>query len=298
MSHLYKTWALADSLFTLQHNCAVHILVIDGDKKSVVVPGNFNRIYLYTLEELPLPIAKKIIKKYAGSKDKLRWSLKPAFIQELLSNGICNKVVYTDNDIAFFNDFTFLFEELDTHSVLLTPHRYPVDPEKNQNWLEANFKVGLYNAGFIGVNKNAVNLMEWWSKCCYYRCEKNAFRGLFDDQKYLDLVPVIQPSTKVLNHKGCNIAEWNIQDSNRTIVESKILIDKSWPIVFIHFNKTTIQSFINGNDMILKPYFDQYVVNLKKYNPQLNISDEGYTMGLIENIKLNIWKVLNKLNRS
>lgn len=273
-------------------------MLIDGNAKSVVVPENFSRIYLYTTEQLTSPTAKKIIKKYVGCKDKLRWSLKPAFIQQLLSNSICSKVIYTDNDIAFFSDFAFLFDELETHSVLLTPHRYLADPEKNQNWLEANFKVGLYNAGFIGVNKNAVDVMEWWAKCCYYRCEKNAFRGLFDDQKYLDLVPVIQPATKVLNHKGCNVAEWNIHNSQRTFVGNKILIDNNWPIVFMHFNKTTVQSFINGNDELLMPYFNQYVVNLKKYNPTLQISNEGYAMGLIENIKLRLWNVLNKINRS
>ena len=287
---------LIDSIKTIEDSSVFHILIIDSGKENVVFPENFKQIFLYTPEELTSSTAQKIIKKYAGSKDKLRWSLKPAFIRQLLSNNICSKIIYADNDIAFFNDIKFLFDELDKHPVLLTPHRYPADPEKNQNWLEANFKVGLYNAGFIGVNKNAIDAMEWWAKCCYYRCEKNTLRGLFDDQKYLDLMPIIQPATKVLHHKGCNVAEWNVDHCKRTVIGSNVLIDDIWPIVFIHFNKTTIQAFLNGDDKLLMPYFDKYIENLKKYNPAMKISDEGYTMGLIEKIKLSLWIVLNKVN--
>lgn len=295
-SHLYKTWALVDSIKSINDNTAVHILLIDADKDSVVIPNNCKNDFLYTIEEFKSSTAIQIIKKYNGSNDKLRWSLKPVFIQHLLLSNICSKIIYVDNDIAFFNDFAFLFAELDKHPVLLTPHRYPTNPDKSQNWLEANFKVGLYNAGFVGVNESAIDTMEWWAKCCYYRCEKNAIRGLFDDQKYLDLIPIIEPATKVLNHKGCNVAEWNIENCKRVLVNGKVLIDDIWPIIFVHFNKTTVQSFINGNDELLKFYFDQYVLSLKKYKPTLQINDEGYTMSLMENIKLNLWNFLNKLN--
>lgn len=295
-SHLYKTWALLDSIKAIDQRSIVHILLIDADKKSVLIPDSITNCRLYTVEELISTTSQKIIKKYTGYNDKLRWSLKPVFIQHLLLNKISSKIIYVDNDIVFFNDFAFLFDELDKHPVLLTPHRYPTTPDKNQNWLEANFKVGLYNAGFIGANITAINTMEWWAKCCYYRCEKNAIRGLFDDQKYLDLIPIIEPTAKVLNHKGCNVADWNIENCKRVFVNGKVLIDDIWPIIFMHFNKSTVQSFINGNDELLKSYFDQYILTLKKYKPTLKINDEGYTMSLMEKIKLNLWNFLNKLN--
>jgi hypothetical protein len=298
LSHLYKTWVWAESLNNINHNVILHILIIDSDKLDMPVPENVNNVFLYNLHNLNNNLADKIIDKYQSKKDKLRWSLKSVFLKYLIENINCDKVIYTDNDIAFYNDFSFLFDELTQHSILLTPHNYLRNPDRNQNWLEANFKAGLYNAGFIGVNKNAIDLLEWWAKCCFYRCEKNTVRGLFDDQKYLDLVPVIQPDTLVLRHKGCNVAEWNIENCKRTSVDGSIVIDDIWQIVFIHFNKTTVQSFLGGKDELLNPYFEQYVDKLKKYRPQLNINNEGYTMNLVDTIKFYMWKLLNHLNNS
>ena len=176
--HLYKTMALYDSLRAVQPDTFLHVLCID-ELKEKLPTGN---ISLYTIDMLKhLPSAQTIITKYSASKDRLRWSLKPVFLHYLL-DAKANKAIYVDNDIYFYSDPAFLFELLEAHDFLLTPHHYPRDPSRDQNWLEANFRVGLYNAGFIGVNKKAIRDLDWWAACCAYRCEKNSLRGIFDDQ--------------------------------------------------------------------------------------------------------------------
>jgi lipopolysaccharide biosynthesis glycosyltransferase len=147
--------------------------------------------------------------------------MKPVFMQFLFREKEISKLIYVDNDIAFFGEYGFLFKLLDEHNILLTPHFYERNPEENQNWLEANFRVGLFNAGFVGANNKTISTLEWWAKCCAYRCEKNYMRGLFDDQKYLDMFPVIEPTTKILDHQGCNLAGWNIGICRRTKKQGK-----------------------------------------------------------------------------
>jgi hypothetical protein len=157
--------------------------------------------------------------------------------------------------------------------------------------------VGLYNAGFVAVNKFALSTLEWWANACLYRCEKNAWRGLFDDQKYLDLVPIIEPKTLVLNHQGCNVAEWNREVCKRSINQSgNVLINEKWPVIFIHFNKTTIQCFLNKEDELLKDYFYEYISLLKKHNSNLNFNDEFTLTEVISTIKIKVWQLLNYLN--
>lgn len=294
-SHLYKVNALSDSLLKIHLNVVLHVLIIDHVKTNKSI--RTENISYYNIEKVNFGIGEKIIKKYLKEKDKLRWSLKPVFLKYLIENNIAEKIIYVDNDIAFFNDFEFLFDELNNYNILLTPHHYPRYTDKMQNMLEANFKVGLYNAGFVAVNKYALNALEWWANACLYRCEKNSWRGLFDDQKYLDLFPVIEHKTLILNHQGCNVAEWNREVCKRTKdKEGNVLINEKWSVIFIHFNKTTVQCFLNKKDELLKDYFYEYTTLLKKYNRNLNFNDKFTLTDIISAIKLKIWQFLNYLN--
>lgn len=297
-SHLYKVYTLLDLLLHINKNVVLHVLIIDTDRRPLLKSSEHeHKIVFYNINCFNDEVSGKIISKYKNHKDKLRWSLKSVFLKYLLQNEITDKVIYVDNDIAFFNDFFFLFDYLNSHSVLLTPHHYLRNPFQKQNWLEANFKIGLYNAGFVAVNKKAKVLLDWWANCCLYRCERNSLRGLYDDQKYLDLFPIIQSDVLVLQHKGCNVAEWNIDICKRINVNNKILIDGVYPVVFIHFNETTMKAFENGQDSLLHAYYKKYCDLLVKYNSKAEGSF-NFTTSFLNGIKLSVWKLLNKFNES
>ena len=291
--HLYKTLALADSILCAEPEAHIHVLLIDGEG---VTQENM-AISFYKLEDLwGQPVFENIATKYKGDRDKLRWSLKPVFLHYLLENK-GDKVLYLDNDIYFYSSPRFLFELLADHDILLTPHHYPYDPEHNQNWLEANYRVGLYNAGFIAVNTQAKANMIWWAKCCAYRCEKNALRGTFDDQKYLDLLPIINERTHIVRHKGCNVAEWNRAVVSRSkMPDGKVILGDKYPLVFIHFNNTTVRSISKGEEPALNDIFKTYFDNLKKYKPSLTAERLYVNERWIDDLKYYIWKVATALN--
>lgn len=285
--HLYKTLALYDSLRRVQPDTFLHVLCID-ELKEKLPDGN---IALYGINELAeLSSAATIISKYSSSKDKLRWSLKPVFLHYLLEMK-ADKFIYLDNDIYFFGDPAFLFELLSEHDFLLTPHHYPRDPSRDQNWLEANFRVGLYNAGFVGASKNAIRDLDWWAACCAYRCEKNPLRGMFDDQKYLDLIPVMNEHAHIVRHKGCNVAEWNKAVISRTEQKGQVYLDETYPLIFVHFNGTTVRAIEQGEEPLLKEPLRIYFENLKKYKSSVSTSQLYSMPGLIEQLKYRIWKV-------
>jgi hypothetical protein len=213
----------------------------------------------------------------------------------LLLRSEIEKLIYLDNDLFFHSDYTFLFDLLNQHAFLLTPHYYKYDPNKEQNWFEANFRVGIFNAGFVGANKKAIPTLQWWADSCAYRCEKNAFRGLFDDQKYLDMVPVIEETTHIVRHKGCNLAGWNIELCPRALVNGAVVIDGKYPVVFVHYNMFTIRKIMDGEDKLLAPLYEQYENVLKKYNESLNHRHLYEPEPWHEKFKLSIWKLLNAL---
>ena len=285
--HLFKTWTLYDSLREIHADAFLHVLCIDELPKD----STCENIAFYSLADLSdMPAAKTIRSKYSVSKDKLRWSFKPIFLSYLLQKK-ADKVVYTDNDIYFEGDYAFIFDLLDSYDFLLTPHHYPRDPNKDQNWLEANFRVGLYNAGFVGVNKNAIKDLTWWAECCAYRCEKNPLRGTFDDQKYLDLIPIMNENAHIMRHKGCNVAEWNKAIISRTERDGKVYLDEKDSLIFVHFNGTTVRAITEGEEPLLAPLFNKYLDNLKKYRPGIKAGDLYSTPGMIDRLKYRIWKL-------
>lgn len=287
-SHLYKTLALADSL-EQGNDFVLHVLLVDNGQQ-----GQHPRCRFWKAEDIKdAENAARVMQQYRKNKDKLRWCLKPVFLNFLLQHEELQpeSVIYIDNDIFFYNNYTFLFDLLKQHSFLLTPHYYRNDPRSHQNWFEANFRVGLYNAGFVGASQSAAAGLNWWANCCLYRCEKSAFRGLFDDQKYLDLLPVMDEKAHILRHKGCNVAGWNIETCKRLLVGKEVLIDGIFPIIFIHFNNTTIREIANGNDALLAEYFEKYFQNLIKYSPTLVKDDLVLRYPFTDRVKYAVWKL-------
>lgn len=261
VSHLHKTYALADSL--LSYDTVLHVLVVDGAEANHF-PTN---VRLYGLQIFDMqPLAQQIISKYKHKTDKLRWALKPLFMLHILSTQV--KVIYVDNDIYFYSNPSFLFDKLSEYDVLLTPHFYPSSPAQNQNWLEANYRVGLYNAGFVGASQNAEEALIWWAKCCLYNLKKSFWRGMFDDQKYLDLLPIKFNGVHILKHRGCNLAGWNDDELTLTRNENgSIIINQKQDIVFIHFAALSIQKFSHKKHILHQEYL-AYLENIKHYKPK------------------------------
>ncbi len=277
-SHLFKSFALADSLANYGGELKVLLIGELTSEYESIQPKN---VQLFSLNEIKSPRAEETKDKYKN--DKLRWSLKPILLLFLLEE--YGKVIYVDNDIYFFNDFKFLDEALEKNNILLTPHFYPSSPKNDQTWLEANFRLGLYNAGFIGVNKNAKEALEWWSDCCLYEIKKSYWRGLFDDQKYLDLIPVLFNAVKIIKNRGCNLAGWNDQEN---------LPEKG--IVFIHFNVFTLSKF-KLKEHGYHSQFNLYIKTLEKYKPSFIIKEKRFDKFKVQNAIYYLkWKIARFIN--
>lgn len=238
---------------------SLQVLVVDNND----LPSSPNFTIHFIDSVITSPVAKGIYKKYAHTNpDHFRWALKPVFISYLLQNGF-DKVIFADPDIYFVSNFNFLFDELETNNILLTPHWANLDPLENEGSLIDVMKGGLYNAGFIGATKNGSEAINWWAGMCHYKTENNPEMGLFVDQKYLDILPVQFPDVKILKHQGCNLASWNIETCKREIFNGKLMINQQFEPIFIHFAKETIVHILNRNDQLLHPYLEEYIQLLK-----------------------------------
>lgn len=256
-NYMAPTLALRDSCIAHCKNIDFCVLVIDSDE---TMPQDNHGTHFYRLKDVANEeLAKQIIKKYKRHSDKLRWSLKPVFLKYLLKKKNYNKVIYADNDIFFINGFSFLYDEINPGGMLLCPHWRCTSPQTDKNWFIVNFTDGFYNAGFVGAGNGAADALDWWAQACLFHCAKTYSKGLFDDQKYLDFIPVIFDHTQIIKHRGCNVAYWNMIENKRNQIDDKVKINGQWDIVFIHFTRDLIRSIKNNEDALLLPF-------LKKYN--------------------------------
>jgi len=265
--------ALYKSIRKFNPDIQFHILIADNHAVDVPMAFSNNIRTLPVKDILHYSLVNQLHKRYASvNTDFFRWSLKPVFISYLLENGH-SKVIYTDCDIFFFDNYDFLFDSLDEASVLLTPHWWNTNVNENEESFVSFFSYGIFNAGFIGVSKKGLPAMEWWAKACYFKIGFFPESGIFLDQKYLDAFPFKFPGTEVVRHCGCNIGEWNTEECKRTIVNDRVLINEEYPIVFIHFTQTLIQQILKGFDPLLKPYFQQYMKTFEEDGTKLSNFD-------------------------
>ncbi|MEI9807419.1 MAG: hypothetical protein WDO16_05790 [Bacteroidota bacterium] len=180
-----------------------------------------------------------------------------------------DKLIYVDADIYFVGQPGFLFGELDHHSVILTPHWLSISPE-NPEHLSSLLRGGYFNAGFIGVSKKGLPAINWWAEACHFTMGKMEPEGFYDDQKYLDLIPWEFANVKALEHKGCNLAAWNIERNKREMINGRLIIEKKYEPVFIHFSNETIKHIMSGHDKLLLPYLEKYRSELLKHHVTLD----------------------------
>jgi hypothetical protein len=255
-SHIGFAKTLLQSLRHFDTKATLQVLITDAP--AATVPEQ-DGLALYTIQQLrQLEIVQLISQKYAHSnRNHFRWALKPVFMCFLLENEF-NKVIYCDPDLFFTDNYSFLIEELNATNVLLSPHWRNTDPLMNEENFFALFKDGLYNAGFIASNRQGLSALQWWASVCHYKMEQKAEKGLYDDQRYLDVLPLMFEKVKPLSHKGCNLAHWNMDECKRTIQENTVRINETFPVVFIHFTPETINEIENGRDGLLRPFLKSY----------------------------------------
>ena len=278
-SHIDYAYALFDSLIAHQAKARLYVLVVDKLRTECSYPPCAGLEVLYLDEIRAEPAIARVIQKYNQAPDNLRWSLKPALMLFLLQQKGCGKVLFTDPDLCFFASADFLYEQLDQWGILLSPHWRSRDPQQNPGSFHLNFLEGMFNGGFVAASNKGIAALKWWLEACLYACERDAERGLYDDQKYLDLLPAQFPEAGVIHHRGCNVASWNRDVNLRSLNENgEVRILEKWEIVFIHFSNSTVRNIIEQRDPLLQPhlekwkqYLDQAAATLRR--PQRNFQD-------------------------
>lgn len=168
-------------------------------------------------------------------------AVKGQMLSHLLDQPGTDSVVYFDPDIAVFHRMDSLLAQLDTKSILLTPHQ--VDANLGEGAVRDNeitsLKYGIYNLGFCAVHNDEIgrSFAHWWARQLYFACYDEVENGIFTDQKWCDLVPGLFDRVGIVRDPGCNVASWNLSRRRITFTTDGTALVNGSPLKFYHYTK-------------------------------------------------------------
>jgi hypothetical protein len=134
-------------------------------------------------------------------------SLKP-FALEVVIKRYKLKTFYCDSDLLFLELPVDAITMLNDFDILLTPHQLSHVSHGDDF---AMVRTGIFNSGFIGLSGiKSLDFVQWWKIKTQNYCFLEPEDGIFVDQKWLDLAPILFENTKIFRHSGYNLGYWNI----------------------------------------------------------------------------------------
>jgi len=229
--YLARGLALHESL---ERHCAdfrLWILCMDRECYQDLMRRQLANVYLIALEDFERNDATLLAVKSERSSTEYYFTCTPSLPLYIFR---CfpeqDILTYLDADLFFFNDPAPLFDELGQGSVGIIEHRLPAELRHLEIY-------GIYNVGWITFRRDEQGLacLQWWRERCIEWCYDRVEPGRFADQKYLDQWPELFPGVRVLQHKGANVAPWNVSRYKLTAKGEQIFVDDQ-PLLFYHFH--------------------------------------------------------------
>ena len=168
---------------------------------------------------------------------ELNTAIKPFFLEFLFEKYKLQKLVFFDPDVLITNKLDDLFGLLDRSSIVLIPHITRPFPDTKKPAEIEILRSGVYNLGFIALSdKDSTKvLIEWWKERLKRYCTIDPEKGLFVDQKWIDLIPGFFEDVVILRDEGYNVAYWNLHYRKAYLDRDRILVNGR-PSYFIHFS--------------------------------------------------------------
>jgi hypothetical protein len=206
------------------------VLCLSRECYTALKDLNYPHLHPVPLEDLEKSDQELLRIKSTRTIIEYYFTCTPCFPLFLLrQNPDIDLITYLDSDLFFFHSPEPVFQEIGTSSIAIIPHRF--SPERQI--LE---RYGIYNVGWLSFRNDTpgLNCLEWYRSRCLEWCFDRYEDGKFADQKYLDHWPQQFPGVCVLQHKGANLALWNIinyaiQDTNQGLFVDEV------PLIFYHF---------------------------------------------------------------
>lgn len=170
---------------------------------------------------------------------ELNTAVKPYFIHYFFyQNPQVESVIYLDPDIIVFDNLAGIYQNLQSHAIMLTPHI--LTPYRDDKWQSETdlVKSGIYNLGFIAVSRKSEGLrfLRWWMQKLVHGAKNDLCQGLFTDQHWIDFVPIFFNQVIIDRDPGYNVAYWNLHERRMIQKDQTWFVNHDFPLHFFHYS--------------------------------------------------------------
>ena len=199
--HVARARVLARSLREHHPDARCTALVV-GDP-----PASAEPFEVLGIEALDCPPLEEMVAAYEPFA--LMCALKPWLLLHLLEQDPA--VLYLDSDIRVYAPLDDAVATVERHGLVLTRHLLGPLPRDGRHPSEEDILLaGAFNGGFLGAGRDARSFLGWWAQRLAQECAIDPARGLFLDQRWLELAPGLVPGATVLRDPGCNAGFWDV----------------------------------------------------------------------------------------
>jgi len=231
--HHYLTRGLA--LYrSLEKYCpyfCLFILCLSKECYDLLSQWNLGNIHLISIDDFEKDNFELLQAKQNRSLVEYYFTCTPSLLLYIFKHyPEVDIITYLDGDLYFFADPKSIFDEIKNNSIAIVAHRFP-------RHLRHKEVYGKFNVGWLSFrrDKNALSCIKWYQKKCIEWCYDRVEEDRFSDQKYLDFFSKKFKGVIELQHKGANLAPWNIENYKLTMDGNKIYVDNQ-RLIFFHFH--------------------------------------------------------------
>lgn len=229
--YLARVLVLLDSLKRwMDEPFHVFALCLDETSYDFLENRQLSDVTLISLEQLEQSSPQLVHTKRTRSVVEYYYTSGPSFLLYVFNHyPEVDTLTYLDSDLYFFSSPRSLFEELEDYSVGIIEHRLAPN-------LQSYLRFGIYNVGWVFFRRDSFGLacLQWWTDRCIEWCHDRVEGHRFADQKYLDDFPRLFARVRVIQHKGANLAPWNLGTFQVSAPAGMVMVDGQ-PLVFFHF---------------------------------------------------------------
>ena len=231
--------SLGDSI--TKHNPEYQFIIGMVDKREAFPDMQFSSKYpIIEIEEVNVPDFQERYERY--NIFELVCSLRPVFAEYIAHKYEASTLLYFDSDMLVFNKLSYVEEILETNAIALTPHTcHHIGQEDSRLPAEEQIllRVGVINSGFFGLNmtrKSSNAFLLFWKEQLEYDCLADFDRGLFLDQKCLDLSLIFFEDLHIIRHLGYNMAHYNLRERKLNLRDKEYYVNDQDPLVIYHYS--------------------------------------------------------------
>lgn len=235
-NYLAQALTLRESV--LQYNQDIDFYLFLADKKT----DDIKNLNLVELDDAWIQGWENMAFKY--NVIEFATSIKPFCFKKIFDEGY-DKVMYLDPDIYVTHSLDLINNDLDSYSMILTPHYNHIQTKYTGSVSEEELLfVGIYNLGFCAIKNDKIgnHIVDWWADRLSEKCFADKDDALHVDQKWIDFLPGFYPNDILISHHpGINIAIWNLHErelvsENNTYVIKDLVTGKYDTLLFFHFS--------------------------------------------------------------